>query len=87
MPKLRTPLRRRTRWHLTPEAVDAYKKMLAAQCTCPIGNGYDCCPAAEEWWKQHQVLRLAVHAPPWIFPVTRDEDLVRALDEAIERES
>jgi hypothetical protein len=33
------------------------------------------------------MLRLAVHAPPWIFPVTRDEYLIRALDEAIERES
>jgi hypothetical protein len=33
------------------------------------------------------MLPLAVHAPPWIFPVTRDEYLIRALDEAIERES
>jgi hypothetical protein len=29
MPKLRTPLRRRTRWHINAEAVAAYKKMLA----------------------------------------------------------
>src|SRR5262245_39419147 len=45
-PKQRTPLRRRTRWHITQEAVDAYRMMLKLkpQCTCPTSNGYDCCP-------------------------------------------
>jgi hypothetical protein len=89
MTRKRTPLaHRRPRWHVSRAAIDAYREMLAreSQCNCG-GNGYECCPAARRWWQYHQVLRLAVHAPPWVFPVTRDEDLIRALDEAIEKDS
>jgi hypothetical protein len=34
-----------------------------------------------------RILQLAVHAPPWLWPVTNDDDLVRALEAAIAREN
>jgi hypothetical protein len=63
MPTKRTPLRRDMRRKITPEAVEAFRRMEAAA-------------EADEWWEAHSVLHKELALPPWRWPAFEYPDAV-----------
>lgn len=73
----RTPLGRRQKSHITPEAIAAFRRMEVARskCTCPTidwdGNYWDRpdeCPTCEEWWAAHSILHDELGLLPHAWP-------------------
>ena len=73
MPTNRIPLRRAVQIHVTPAAVEAFRRLLEldAQCTCPppaYPNQHEDCPACEQWWERHDIIAQEMGARPWEAP-------------------
>ena len=58
----RTALKRKQYRTITPEAVEAFKRMRMAR------------DGSEAWWQAHHVLHGALRLPPWVFPFDGSED-------------
>ena len=80
----RTPLRRDMKRRLTPEAIDAFRRMeaLRAACTCPARDWdgkpseHRSCASCEEWWDVHKVLHDALGRQPHEWPCIEHPDAV-----------
>ena len=59
----RTPINRDRRRKITPEAIDAFKRMGAAR------------DGSKAWWQAHHALHAALRLPPWVFPFDGSEDV------------
>ena len=76
--KFRNPKQREQR--ITPEALDAFKRMQKseASCTCPPGFDFvrdKRCRACEDWWTQHSVLHREMRLKPWEWPCYEHPDV------------
>ena len=59
----RTPIKRKQYRTITPEAVDAFKRMRAKR------------DGSRTWWRAHHELHDALRLPPWVFPFDGSEDV------------
>ena len=72
----RRPLRRDLKRRITPEAIDAFRRMeaLRAACTCAPRDWageywkHRQCASCEEWWAVHNVLHGGLGLKPWEWP-------------------
>lgn len=76
MTSKRTPLRRDMARRITPEAVEAFKRMeaLRASCTCLPRDWegkyweHEPCASCEAWWDAHSILHDALRLPVSQYP-------------------
>lgn len=77
MTTTRTPIGRTSKSKITPEAIEAFKRMEVAncKCTCPpvdwdgkYWESIENCPACEEWWAAHNVLHGLLGLKTWWWP-------------------